>query len=69
MELMPTCPYCGCNLTFFEHYDCYDEEDQALLFADGDCPQCYREYRWTDVYKLNRFEDLEEVNKDEEILD
>lgn len=61
MELTPTCPYCGCNLIFFEHYDCYDEENKAFFFADGHCPKCWREYRWTDVYTLNRFEDLEEV--------
>ena len=66
MELTPTCPYCGCNLIFFEHYDCYDEEDQALLFADGDCPQCHREYRWIDAYKLNHFENLEEVDEGDE---
>ena len=66
MELTPVCPYCGCNLIFFEHYDCYDEEDQAFLFADGDCPQCHREYRWIDAYKLNHFENLEEINKNED---
>lgn len=69
MELMPSCPHCGCTLIFFEHYDCYDDADEMLCFADGYCPQCRREYRWTDVYKLNRFEDLEEVNKNEGILD
>jgi len=63
MELMPSCPHCGCTLTFFEHYDCYDDADKALFFADGHCPKCLREYRWTDVYTLNRIEDLEEVEK------
>lgn len=65
MGLTPTCPYCGCALTLFEHYDCYDEEDKTLFFANGDCPKCYREYSWTDVYKLSHFENLEEVDKDE----
>ena len=65
MELMPSCPHCGCTLTFFEHYDCYDTEDKVLCFANGYCPKCRREYRWTDVYKLSYFEDLEEVNKNE----
>lgn len=61
MEITPTCPCCGCNLTFVEHYDCYDEENKAFFFADGHCPKCLRDYRWTDVYTLNHFEDLEEV--------
>lgn len=65
MELMPSCPQRRCTLIFFEHYDCYDDADKALFFADGHCPKCRREYRWTDVYTLNRFEDLEEVDKDE----
>ena len=63
MELMPCCRYCGCILTFFEHYDCYDDADEILCFADGHCPQCHREYRWTDVYKLTHFKDLEEVDE------
>jgi len=65
MELMPSCPHCGCTLTFFEHYDCYDDADKTLFFANGYCPQCQREYRWTDVYILSRIEDLEEVEKSE----
>lgn len=60
MELMPSCPHCGCALTFFDHYDCYDDADKALFFARGDCPKCHRNYRWTDVYKLSHIEDLEE---------
>lgn len=63
MELMPSCPHCGCTLTFFEHYDCYDTEDKVLCFANGYCPKCRREYRWTDVYILNYFGELEEVEK------
>lgn len=63
MELMPSCPHCGCTLTFFEHYDCYNDADTALFFADGHCPKCWREYRWTDVYKLHSIEDLEEVEE------
>ena len=63
MELMPSCPHCGCTLIFFEHYDCYDDADTALFFADGHCPKCRREYRWTDVYKLHSIEDLEEVEE------
>ena len=65
MKLMPSCPHCGCTLIFFEYYDCYDDADKALFFADGHCPKCRREYRWTDVYTLTCFEDLEEVDKDE----
>lgn len=60
MELMPSCRYCGCTLTFFEHYDCYDDADEALFFARGYCPQCQQKYSWTDVYKLCRIENLEE---------
>ena len=60
MELMPSCRYCGCALTFFDHYDCYDDADTALFFARGYCPECQRRYRWTDVYKLSYIEDLEE---------
>ena len=65
MELMPSCPHCGCTLIFFEHYDCYcdDAGSKALFFANGYCPQCQRGYRWTDVYTLNHIEDLEEVEK------
>ena len=63
MELMPSCSHCGCTLIFFEHYDCYDDADEVLCFADGHCPKCLREYRWTDVYTLSRIEDLEEVEK------
>jgi len=67
MDLMPSCPHCGCVLIFFEHYDCDCEVDggKAFFFADGHCPQCHREYCWTDVYTLSHFEDLEEVDKDE----
>ncbi len=60
MELMPSCPHCGCILTFFDHYDCYDDADTALFFAHGYCPECQRKYSWTDVYKLSHIEDLEE---------
>lgn len=60
MELMPSCRYCGCALTFFDHCDCYDDGDEALFFARGYCPECRRNYRWTDVYKLSRIDDLEE---------
>ena len=45
MELMPSCPHCGCTLNFFDHYDCYDDGDNALFFARGDCPKCHRDYR------------------------
>lgn len=63
----PSCPYCGRTLIFFEHYDCSEDVDEkALFFADGHCPQCYREYRWTDVYKLDHIDDFEEVKKDED---
>ena len=65
MEPTPSCSYCGCALTLFDHYDCYDIEDKVLYFANGYCPKCRREYRWTDVYKLSFFEDLEEVKKNE----
>ena len=64
MELTPSCPYCNCALILFEHYDCYDDANRALFFADGNCPKCHREYRWTDVYTLNCFEDLEEIKED-----
>ena len=60
MELMPSCRHCGCALTFFDHYDCYDDTDEALFFARGYCPECQQRYRWTDVYKLCRIDDLEE---------
>lgn len=60
MELMPSCHHCGCTLTFFDHYDCYDDADEALFFARGYCPECQQKYRWTDVYKLCRIDDLEE---------
>lgn len=60
MELMPSCPHCGCALNFFDHCDCYDDGDTTLFFARGNCPKCHRNYRWTDVYKLSHIEDLEE---------
>ena len=60
MELMPYCPHCGCKLNFFDHYDCYDEGDKTFVFAHGDCPKCFRNYKWTDVYVLHHIEDLEE---------
>lgn len=60
MELMPSCRYCGCILVFFEHYDCCDDGDEVLCFANGHCPRCQRKYSWTDVYKLSHIEDLEE---------
>ena len=60
MELMPSCPHCGCTLNFFDHYDCYDDGDKALFFTHGDCPKCHRDYSWTEVYVLHHIEDLEE---------
>ena len=60
MELMPSCPHCGCVLNFVEHYNHYNDGSEALFFARGYCPECRQSYRWTDVYTLNRIEDLEE---------
>ena len=60
MELMPFCRYCGCMLNFLEHYDCYNDGDEALFFARGYCPECGQKYRWTDVYKFSHYEDLTE---------
>ncbi len=60
MELMPSCPHCGCTLNFFDHYNHYNDGGTAFFFARRDCPQCYRNYTWSDVYVVHHFEDLEE---------
>ena len=60
MNYNPDCPYCDTEIDFDEHIDFYDEGDEIFCVAIGHCSSCGRKYRWEDVYKLDRFQNLEE---------
>ena len=57
----PTCPNCGTDLDFDDHYDMYDEGDVIICKVHGHCPHCKKNYQWEDVYALDGFQCLEET--------
>ena len=58
----PYCPHCGVELNFDDHYDMYDDGDRIIVKAIGCCPNCRKIFRWEDVYVLQCFQELEEVD-------
>lgn len=58
----PYCPHCGVELNFDDHYDMYDDGDRIIVKAIGCCPNCRKNFRWEDVYVLQCFQELEEVD-------
>lgn len=58
----PYCPHCAVEIDFFDHCDSYDDGDLIVCVARGTCPKCGKRFMWNDVYKLDSFQDVEEVN-------
>ena len=56
------CTHCGVELNFDDHYDMYDDGDRIIVKAIGCCPNCRKNFRWEDVYVLQCFQELEEVD-------
>ena len=58
----PYCPHCGVELNVDDHYDMYEDGDRIIVKAIGCCPNCRKNFRWEDVYVLQSFQELEEVD-------
>ena len=63
------CPNCGREFYSHETLDTEWFHNKYYDYMIGDCPNCGKRYRWTEVYKFDRVEDVEEVNKVDEIYE
>lgn len=57
----PDCPYCHEEIDFDEHSDIEDLGAEIYCKATGHCPQCGRDFTWTDYFVLKEFLDLKEI--------
>ena len=57
---MPTCPYCHKELLYDDMYDEYNDGNHVYQYYSGHCPDCSRDFKWTELYKFTDFYDLEE---------
>lgn len=56
---MPKCLKCGCELELDDTYDTEFNGDTVLTHNIGHCPNCGTDYQWEEVYKFEKFQDLE----------
>lgn len=57
---MPTCPYCHKELLYDDMYDEYNGGNYIYRYYNGHCPNCSRNFKWTERYNLVELYDLEE---------
>lgn len=55
------CYNCDCYLDYDEMEDESFEGCFAISTWRGCCPECGRVFRWKEHYKLNKFDELEEM--------
>lgn len=61
------CPNCD---TYIYDVDSIDTEFESNCYYDsvvGHCHKCGKTYRWVEVFKFDRVENVEEINPDEHL--
>ena len=58
---MAKCLSCGNELVFDETYDEYVDSTEVILYEEGHCPECGKQYKWKDVYNFSEEDELREV--------
>ena len=56
------CPNCGREFYAQETIDTEWEQNAYYDYVIGTCPNCRKTYTWTEVYTLERVEDIQEDN-------
>ena len=56
---MPTCTDCGVMLVYDDCLNTYIERGNMKNVNVGHCLECGKTYRWTEIYKFDRIEDVE----------
>ena len=54
------CPRCNEVLDYIDTYTSGTYGDVHYEFVWGECPKCNQRYKWTECYKFDGIEDLEE---------
>ena len=54
------CPRCNEVLDYIGTYTSGTYGDVHYEFVWGECPKCNQRYKWTECYKFDGIEDLEE---------
>lgn len=57
------CPDCGGVIFRFQNYNEGFENDNFYVDCYGECQDCGKAYRWTDIYRYDETTDIEEVDK------
>lgn len=54
------CPRCNKEIEYIDNYDSETYDDVHYEFVWGECPKCKRRYKWTECFKFDSIQDLEE---------
>lgn len=60
------CPCCKVPIDSVEVYDTSWGDGEYTDTVYGTCPQCDKDYRWIETYKLASISDLKEVKDEDE---
>ena len=60
-----TCPNCGQTLVNYDSIDTEYWNDSFYETVRGECENCFKTYRWTEVYIFNNIENFEEEKENE----
>ena len=61
------CPNCNTYIYEVETIDTEFESNCYYDSVEGRCPKCGKVYRWVEVFKFDRVEDVEEIDPDDHL--